>query len=107
MNIYFLSHDIYFLSHDIQHVLYLVLSYGEIHVMITREDCIFWLLLLVRPHEIQYAEPANVLSILVYKVITCLHWVSSSSLESPVSLIHLCPPVLALALAVWVSLDVL
>ena len=30
-NIYFLSHDIYFLSHDIQHVLYLVLLYGDSH----------------------------------------------------------------------------
>ena len=44
---------------------------------------LFRLLLHVRLTK--YAESANVFSILVYKVITSLHWVSSSSLESPVS----------------------
>ena len=46
----------------------------------------------------KYAESANVLSILVYKVITCLHWVSSSSLESPVSHDSLISPSLILCL---------
>ena len=42
-----------------------------------------------------YTESANVLSILMYKVITCLHWVSSSSLESPVSPDSLMSPTLS------------
>ena len=45
-----------------------------------------------------FAESSNILSIPGYEVITCLHFISSSYLESPVPLILLVSPDLPLAI---------